>query len=88
MNISFLEKCFKAARSNGSKYVAIAVLIEGAKEPEIIINSKANFDSKEAYYKQSYNDDLTLKYNDKIKIVGFTHCNLFAEIEADLVGGV
>lgn len=40
-------------------------------EPEIIINPKANFDSKLHYFSKAYNEDLTLKGNSNIKIIDF-----------------
>jgi hypothetical protein len=39
--------------------------------PEIIINPYANIPSKLAYYEQAYNDDLTLKANNNIKIIKY-----------------
>jgi hypothetical protein len=86
MNISNLERCITAAKSGGYKYIGVATKTPNAPENEVIIYPKANFDAKLEYYKKAYNEDLTLKSNADVQIVGFTHGNLFSEIERDLVG--
>ena len=53
-----------------AQWLIIEVEVEGNK-PEIIINPKDNFEAKLAYYKNAYNEDLTLKANPKIKIVRY-----------------
>lgn len=40
-------------------------------EPEIQINPKQNFETKLKYIEGAYNDDLTLKTNPNIRIVGY-----------------
>ena len=87
MNLTLenLEICINAAKENKAKYFAVLVDIVNNEEPEIIVNEFANFDSKLAYYKDAYNNDLTLKNCNDIKIVGFTYANSFSEIEEDLV---
>lgn len=59
-----------------SKYMIVSVSINGA-VPEIIINEKENFESKIEYYKNAYNEDLTLKANPNIKIVDYDFFNEF-----------
>ena len=86
MNIENLEKCFYEASQQGKKYVGIKVKMQGFPKAEIIINENENFDSKFAYYKKAYNEDLTLKTFSGIKIVGFTHGDTFYGIEQDLLG--
>lgn len=88
MKIGNLEKCFFEASHNGAKYVGVKIQIQGFLKPEVIINEHENFDSKFAYYKKAYNDDLTLKAFDGIKIVGFTYGDSFEDIEKDLIGGI
>jgi hypothetical protein len=51
----------------------------------MINNENGNFDSKLAYYKKAYNEDLTLKAFNGIKIIGFTFGDNFKEIEEDLI---
>lgn len=53
--------------------------MEGFPKAEIIINENANFDSKFAYYKKAYNENLTLKSFNGIKIVGFTYGDTFKQ---------
>lgn len=55
---------------NNAQWLIIEVEVEGDK-PEIIINPKENFEAKLAYYKRSYNNDLTLKANPSIKIIRY-----------------
>lgn len=87
LNINNLEKCFYEASNQDKKYIGVKVQMYGFEKDEIIINSNENFDKKFDYYKNAYNEDLTLKNApDKIKIVGFTFGNTFEEIEKDLMG--
>jgi hypothetical protein len=53
---------------NDAKWLVIKVEVNG-NAPEIIINPKANFETKLDYYSKAYNEDLTLKSNPSIKIV-------------------
>lgn len=64
-----LKRCFNNAVKFNSKYVAIMVSIEGFSKPEIIINPIENVYEKLEYYQKAYNDDLTHKYSDGIRIV-------------------
>lgn len=86
MNINNLEKCFQEATVRGEKYVGVKIQMEGFPKAEIIINENENFDRKLAYYKKAYNEDLTLKAFNGIKIIGFTYGNSFDDIEVDLIG--
>lgn len=86
MNIDNLEKCFYEASQQDKNYIGVKIEMFGFEEEEIIINPNKNFDKKFDYYKNAYNEDLTLKNApDKIKIVGFTHGNTLKEIEQDLI---
>ncbi|CUU45551.1 hypothetical protein [Clostridium beijerinckii] len=85
MKIGNLEKCFFEASHSGAKYVGVKIQMQGFPKPEIIINEHENFDSKFAYYKKAYNDDLTLKTFNGVKIVGFTYGDSFEDIEHDLM---
>lgn len=86
MSIKNLEKCFCEASHKEAKYVGVQIKMQGFPKPEIIINENENFDSKFAYYKKAYNEDLTLKTFNGIEIVGFTYGNSFKDIEKDLIG--
>ena len=76
---------FEQAKNRNAKYIGIVIMMLGAEKPEIIINSKENFDTKLAYYQNAYNNDLTLKAVEGIRIVGFTYRDSFGEIEKDLI---
>lgn len=86
LRMSHLENCFAGAKEKGAEYVGLKIEVEGAEKPEIIINPKENFDSKLAYIKATYTDELVHTVSEIIQIVGFTFGNSFAEIEADLLG--
>jgi len=79
---------FFEASHNGAKYVGVKIQMQGFPKPEIIVNENENFDSKFAYYKKAYNEDLTLKTFNGIKIIGFTYGDSFEDIEKDLIGGI
>ncbi|MBU5268902.1 hypothetical protein ACIR03_02685 [Clostridium cochlearium] len=86
LTINDLEKCFYEASHKDKKYVGVKIEMAGFEKPEIIINENANFDKKFDYYKKAYNETLTMKTFDGIKIVGFTYGDTFEEIEKDLLG--
>ena len=85
LTINNLEKCFYEASKQDKKYVGVLIEMEEFPRPEVIINENANFDSKFAYYKKAYNENLTLKTFNGIKIIGFTYGDEFADIEYDLL---
>jgi len=43
-------------------------------EPEVIMNPISNMCKKIEYYKSAYNDNLTLKTYDKIRIIAVDYC--------------
>ena len=85
LKLENLEACFNAAKENGSRYVAVCIRTEGHPGEEIIVNPFSNFEKKLEYYKKAYNDDLTLKSFNGIRIVGFTYADSFEEVEEALV---
>ncbi|WP_346961370.1 hypothetical protein [Clostridium sp.] len=82
-----LEMCFRLAKARKQNYIGIKVSVPNSKEDEVIINPNANFDNKLEYYKKAYNDNLTLKSFNQIRITGFTYGNSYGEIENDLITG-
>ncbi|WP_242951361.1 hypothetical protein [Clostridium kluyveri] len=80
-----LEKCFYQASRLDAKYVGVKIKMQGFPKPEIIINENANFDSKFAYYKGAYNEDLTLKSFNGIEIIDFAYGNSFNDIQKALI---
>ena len=85
MGIKNLEKCFNEASINGSKYIGVKIRKEVFPTAEIVIDKKENFWKKLEYYKNAYDEDLSLKANSGIRIVGFTYGNSFKDIEEDLM---
>ena len=84
LTIKNLEYCFNKALNHNAKYLGIKVQLEERFCSQIIINERNNFRFKWGYYAETYNEDLTHKHNEKIKIIGFTYGNTFEEIERDL----
>lgn len=70
-NLKALEKCFEAAKETNQKYIGVLIEMQGFEKPELIVNESENFDAKLAYYKKAYNEDLTLKTFNGIKIIGY-----------------
>ena len=58
LKIKNLENCFQSAKELGYNYVAVKVDMQGFEKPEIIINSKENFEEKLEYYKKAYDENL------------------------------
>lgn len=86
LTIEMLINNVNTAIETSSKYVGVTVLNGFNNQREVIINTTKNMvEGKLDYYKTSYNEDLTLKTQPKIRIVGFTFADSFAEIESDLI---
>lgn len=79
-----LEELFKRAKKDKAIFIATIVKTEGYESSEMIINTDVNFDKKLEYYKNAYNDDLTLKSCNKIKILGGVCADSLLEIEENL----
>ncbi|RII34318.1 hypothetical protein D2A34_14320 [Clostridium chromiireducens] len=71
INLSKLENCFKVAKETNQKFIGVLIQMKGFKKSELIINERENFDNKLVYYKRAYNEDLTLKTFNEIKIIGY-----------------
>jgi len=82
-----LESCFAKAINTGSQFVAVLVRMESLPQPEIIVNPAENIKAKLEYYKNAYNDDLTLKSYNRIHISDFAYGNSLDEIKTKLAGG-
>ena len=80
LTMTDLENTFNQAIGLGVEYIGVRIKMQGFDEPEVIINPKENFETKLAYYNKAYNDDLTLKTFNGIKIVGFEYGDSYAEI--------
>lgn len=84
LTIKNLENCFNGAIKNNAKYLGIKVQFKDKFCSEIIINETNNFGVELDYFKKVYDENLTNKHCEKIKIVGFTYGNTFEDIEKDL----
>ena len=63
-------RLYNSQHGKASDYMMVQVQVDD-QEPELIINTRANFEEKMAYYAQAYDEDLTLKANPSVKIVDF-----------------
>lgn len=80
LKISFLK-----AKEHGVNFVAVMVDM-GMEKPEIIVNPIENVLDKLAYYEKAYDNDLRLKANPNIRIVGVTYGMSLMGIQWDLLG--
>lgn len=85
LTIKNLKICFDEAIKQNSKFIGVAIETRGNKDIEVIINPRANFENKLEYYLSAYNEDLTLKSYDGIKIVGFTYGDSFNDLQNQLI---
>lgn len=85
LTLSDLLNGFKIAKEEEFKFMAVKISMQGFDKPEIIINSKENFETKAAYYQKAYNEDLTLKTFNGIKIENFAYANSFDDIQTVLI---
>ena len=54
-----------------AKWLRVDIQIPGMPLPESIFNPRENFEQKLIYYITFYNEDLTLKSNPDIRIIGY-----------------
>ncbi|SHJ62548.1 hypothetical protein [Clostridium magnum] len=87
VNLSKLEKCFEVAKETNQKFIGVLIQMQGFEKPELIINQNENFDAKLAYYKKAYNEDLTLKTFNGIKIIGYAFGSSLDDIYRYLENG-
>ena len=80
LTMTDLEKVFNQAIGLGVNYIGVRIEMQGFDEPEVIINPRENFETKLEYYKKAYNDDLTLKTFNGIKVIGCEYGDSFNEI--------
>lgn len=80
LNMNSLQDTFLNAIKNNLQYIGIKVSMQGFDGCEIIINPNENFQTKLDYYKRAYNNDLTLKTFNGIKIINIA-CGSISDIE-------
>lgn len=71
LTLNNMIKFFTSELSKEYNYFIIEVKIYDYLETELIINPISNLDKKIRYFRENYNEDLTLKANNNIKIVNF-----------------
>ena len=71
VNLNKLEQCFNVAKETNQNIIGVLIEMQGFEKPELILNQKENFEAKLNYYKKAYNEDLTLKAFNGIKIIGY-----------------
>jgi hypothetical protein len=54
-----------------ARWLRVDIQIPGQDAPEHIFNPRSNFEPKLLYYINAYNQDLTLKANPDIRIIGY-----------------
>lgn len=74
-----LINTFKDAREFGRKFVGVLIELPNHPGRELIINSEKNFDVKEEYYINNYDDNLHMIRNSEIKII---RCFTFNKMDA------
>ena len=80
-----LIECFNKAKEYDYTYVGVKIAMDGFPQPEVIINSKSNFDKKLEYYQNAYDEDLTLKTFNGVRIIDFAYGDDFDTIEFELL---
>lgn len=70
----------------GCDYMMVLVSVNDSKFPEIIINTKSNFEEKMKYYRNAYSNDLTLKSNPNVRIVGYAFFDDFDYLNTIISG--
>lgn len=69
---------FLIAMENDYKFIAVIIKDDRLKKPEIIINMAENMEEKFKYYLDAYDDVLTLKTCEHIRIIGVAFFDEFA----------
>ena len=76
MNKNNIRETFRKARESNAPYVFVKVSIPGCSAGEMIINKRENFDFKENFYINTYNDKLEHNHNNSIKIEELSYGDL------------
>lgn len=84
LTMAHLENCFTEAENLGEAFVGVKIEMEGFPQPEVIINKGENIESKLAYYKKTYDENLNHKFASGIKIIGFSYGQDYGDIQEDL----
>lgn len=80
ITLSNLNAAYKDAVEKNLEYMAIMVTIPGAPDPELIINSEVNFESKMNYYNITYDELLFHRKAEGVRIVGFAFADDYPDL--------
>lgn len=80
MKLEELMNEFKVAEDNDYLFIGVAVKMPNLNKPEIIINPYSNFKYKKEYYMNAYDENLCLKNNPEIKIIGAISSDYISDI--------
>lgn len=85
LTLTDLNECFQQAKEVGAKFFAVRINV-GLNKEEVIINPYVNFDEKQAYYNQTYAENLRHKFaeNQGIRITAYAYADSFEDIERQL----
>lgn len=75
MTIKDLEYCFRDAIKSKTMYIGIKIRTKGVPTPAICFDEYFSFESRLAYYKKAFREDLVMVGNDDIQIVGCDYSN-------------
>ncbi|MED1906742.1 hypothetical protein P4V38_12445 [Cytobacillus firmus] len=81
ITMEHLISCFNDAKEFEATYIAVVLSMEGYDAYEYIINPHPNFDTKLAYYQNTYDNDLKHKFAKGIRIVDVKYGDYFEDIE-------
>lgn len=77
-----LIEAFKDAREYERKYIGVVFELPDHPGRELIINHSRNFDVKEEYYRNNYDDELCNTRNPEVKIVNYFSFNDMSELSS------
>lgn len=86
INKENLKNCFNFAIKENKKFIGLLIAMDGFDKPEIIINTRENFEKKFEYYDKTYDDNLEHRFAKGIKIIGYATGINFEKIEKNLLG--
>lgn len=80
-----LVRMINDAMNKKAKYFGVKIKTEGMPSYELIINQYENLEYKLSYYINAYNEDLTLKSYNGIKIIGAGYSDDLKKLD-DILG--
>lgn len=81
-NKEMLKNVFAEAKEYNKNYIGVVFELPNHPGRELIINSKENFDCKEQFYMNSYDDELRNHRSSEVRIIRAFHFNKISELES------